>query len=338
MPRLLLPLEGGLGIVTQDHGAWRGSIALQGKEVRCVAVDPREPRRVYAGTFEDGLWRSGDGGSRWEPAGDGIGPDAVMAVAVSPIERGADGGVVWAGTEPSELYRSEDGGGSWVHRDALQRIPSRDDWSFPPRPWTHHVSSIEPDPHVAERLFVGIELGGVMRSLDSGLGFEDRKPGSEHDCHTLCTHAAAAGRVYEAAGGGYADSHDGGETWTEREEGLEHTYCWGIAVDPGDPDTVVVSAADGPSRAYRRESAESYVYRRTGDGPWRRVTDGLPEPPRTRVLAFATQPDHPGRIWAGNGHELLRSADGGATWEALSLHWPEGFEPTGCHGLAVAPD
>lgn len=335
--RWLVPMQSGLGVVAERDGAWHGRIALPGKETRCVAADPLEPRRLYVGTFGDGLWRSTDGGDEWGPAGEGIGPRAIMSVAVGHARAGAVG-VVWAGTEPSRLYRSGDGGDSWIERPALQDVPSRDDWSFPPRPWTHHVSWIEPDPHVAERLFVGIELGGVMRSVDGGDSFEDRKPGSEHDCHTLCTHPRAPERVYEAAGGGYAESVDGGDTWRRYRDGLEHTYAWGIAVDPGNPDTVVLSSADGPSRAYRAASAETYVYRRTGGEPWKRVTVGLPEPTGTRIFAFATRPQEPGRIWACNGYSLYRSEDAGAGWEQLPLRWPDGFEPSGCRGLVVTAE
>jgi hypothetical protein len=46
-----------------------------------------------------------------------------------------------AGTEPSRLYRSRDGE-HWAALAALQDIPSRDEWSLPPRPWTSHVRGI----------------------------------------------------------------------------------------------------------------------------------------------------------------------------------------------------
>ena len=50
--------------------------------------------------------------------------------------------VVYAGTEPSNLYRSEDGGETWQLLPELRQLPSEPRWSFPPRPWTHHVSTI----------------------------------------------------------------------------------------------------------------------------------------------------------------------------------------------------
>jgi hypothetical protein len=50
-------------------------------------------------------------------------------------------------SEPSRLFRSGDGGASCEELVALQEIPSRSDWSFPPRPWTPHVRWIAPSPH-----------------------------------------------------------------------------------------------------------------------------------------------------------------------------------------------
>ena len=48
------------------------------------------------------------------------------------------------------------------------------------------------------------------------------------------------------------------------------------AVDPADPDVRVLSAASGAYRAHRPDSAESYCYRRTDEGPWERISGGLP--------------------------------------------------------------
>ena len=49
-------------------------------------------------------------------------------------------------------------------------------------------------------------------------------------------------------------------------EGLRHHYLYGLAVDPGDPQNVIVSASIGPSSAYTVEDAESFVYRRVEVG------------------------------------------------------------------------
>jgi photosystem II stability/assembly factor-like uncharacterized protein len=189
---------------------------------------------------------------------------------------------------------------------------------------------------MASRLFVGIELGGVMRSQDAGLSWEDRKPGSQHDSHTLRTHPSAPGHVYEAAGGGYAESRDGGETWRGDDAGLQHHYLWGLAVSPGDPETLVVSAAHGPGQAHNPQSAESCLYRKTAGEPWRSIRDGLPEPRGTRSLVLATNESEPEAFYAaGRDGTLYRSADTGLTWETLPVSWPDGYQVRNVEGLAV---
>jgi hypothetical protein len=105
-----------------------------------------------------------------------------------------------------------------------------------------------------------------MRSLDGGLTWEDRKPGSQHDAHVLRTHASAPGRVYEVAGGGFAESRDAGQTWRPADAGLRHHYLWGLAVDSGDPETMVTRP---PARGALPRVCRSCVYRRTAGEPGR---------------------------------------------------------------------
>jgi photosystem II stability/assembly factor-like uncharacterized protein len=338
MASIYLTTGGGLAVIRGNHGDWRAEVQLEGLPVYCLDVDPLMPERVYCGTFGRGLWRSEDAGDSWRPVGEGIEYSEVMAVAVSAAERGRDGvGVVYAGTEPSAIFRSEDGGDSWEECRALRELPSAPTWSFPPRPWTHHVRWIATDPLEAGRLFAGIELGGVMRSLDSGRTWEDRKPNGQHDAHHLRCHPRASGRVYETAGGGYAESHDGGGSWLRLDEGLRHHYMWGLAVDPGDPETVVVSAARGPREAHAPLSmAESTVYLKVNGQPWKESRQGLPGPRGFGVCGLASNPAEPGVYYAAARDGLVfRSADAGLTWKALEIMWPETYPRESAHAATV---
>src|SRR5881227_2694943 len=121
---------------------------LEGSGAQCLAV-ARDT--VYVGCRGRGLKRSADGGDTFEDVP--LPEQDVFSVAVSAAD-----GAVYAGTEPSRLFRSADGGESWEKLTALQEIPSRPEWSFPPRPWTSHVRWIAPSPHDPELLLVGIEL------------------------------------------------------------------------------------------------------------------------------------------------------------------------------------
>src|SRR2546430_16282373 len=126
--------------------------ALDGYQVRCIAIDPHDPERVYVGTMDNGLWFSTDGGASWREAGPSIDEPRVLSVAVSRSDERAGVSVVYAGTEPSSLYRSEDGGLSWQPLPALRELPRASSWAFPPRPWTHHVRTIALHPTDPESL------------------------------------------------------------------------------------------------------------------------------------------------------------------------------------------
>lgn len=339
MTQIYLAFDGGVAVLHQQQTQWVATVSLLDKDCQCLAVDPHRPQRLYCGTFDTGLWCSDDAGASWQPADGALPHRAVMAVVVSPLEKQNDFGVVWAGTEPSALFRSADGGHTWQEKTGLQELPSKPTWRFPPRPWTHHVRWIEPDATVADSLFVGIELGGVMRSVDGGKTWEDRKPHAQHDCHTLRTHPLAPGLLYEAAGGGFAESHDGGATWQRDDPGARgarhHHYLWGLAVDPGDPETVILSGSPGPRAAHDDRQAEAALYRRTKGDTWQALHDGLPAPQGTRAYVLATNRVEPGVFYAATRRDLYRSADGGLRWEQQFIAWPVGTPSTTVNAMVV---
>lgn len=321
-------------LIVRPGANWSIEQHLEGKEPESIAVDPGVPSRIYAGTWGQGLWRSADAGRTWTPAGEGIPHGKIAAVAVSH-GGGSQPGTVYAGTEPSTLFRSMDGGETWREMPRLLDLPSASQWSFPPRPETHHVRWIETDPHEPPKLYVAIEAGALVRSPDGGETWLDRVPDGPIDTHTTASHREVEGRLYSAAGDGYFESRDGGDTWSRPMEGLRHRYLVGVAVDPGDPDTVIVSAARGPSVAYRLRNAQAYLYRKTARKPFELAMEGLPEGRGTVASRLAANPDEPGVFYAANNHGLFRSRDGGQRWHALEIDWPEGVFRRGVEALAA---
>jgi len=152
------------------------------------------------------------------------------------------------------------------------------------------------------------------------------------------THPLAPGRIYSAAGDGYFESTDAGDSWRSPEPGLKHLYLVGVAVDPADPDTVIVSATDGPGSAYTPRRAEAYVYRKTGLKQWELAMSGLAEAKGATVSRFATQTGKPGVIYAANNRGLFRSDDAGRSWKTLDLPWPEPGLADGVEALACFPE
>jgi hypothetical protein len=293
----------------QAGDVWRVELSLAGSGAQCLALDPGDPSRVFAGLAEGGLRRSSDGGRTWIDCE--LPASAVFSVAVSAAD-----GAVYAGTEPSALYRSDDGGESWRELRGLRELPSRPTWSFPPRPWTSHVRWIAPNPHEAGLLLAGIELGGLMRSTDGGETWEDHRPGAQRDVHSLAWHPRVEGRAYQAGGGGAAWSTDGGETWHAADEGRDRHYAWSVAVDPGDPELWYVSASTGPFAAHGGGDPQAYVYRRHGEG-WERLGGGLPEPLPAMPYALVATGE---RLVAGLADgQLFESGDRGETWRRCRL-------------------
>jgi photosystem II stability/assembly factor-like uncharacterized protein len=297
---------------------------LDGADPRCVAVDPHDPRRVYVGTFDDGLYASADGGSSWRSDGGGLDDRRVLSVAVSPSHREAGISVVYAGTEPSNLYRSEDGGHQWQVLPSLRELPSEPGWSFPPRPWTHHVRTIALHPSDPDWLAVGIELGGVMRSLDAGSSWLDHNPQAYSDAHQLLTHPGAPDRIYEVAGQGVARSEDRGESWNRHDDGLDRHYAWAQAVDPVDPELWYAAVSRSPFAAHGHGDGQSHLWRSHGDG-WRRIDSwGDAVELRRMPYALAALPGERGALLVGlRGGTFLLTDDQGESWSRLDAALPD---------------
>jgi photosystem II stability/assembly factor-like uncharacterized protein len=308
--RLYAATGDGVARLDEAGSGWTVEKTLRGTGAQCLAVDPADADTVYAGLREGGVWKTTDAGRTWVDCA--LPERAAYSLAVSAAD-----GSVYAGTEPSRLFRSTDGGAGWQALDALLELPSRPTWSFPPRPWTSHVRWIAPSPHDADLILAGIELGGLMRSVDGGESWQDHRPGAQRDVHSLAWHPRRSGYAYEAGGGGAAWSSDGGETWQPADEGRDRHYTWSVAVDADDPECWYVSASTGPFAAHGDGDPQAGIYRRRPGEGWRRFAGGLPAPlpamPYALVVAgeslFAGLAD--GKLW--------QSIDRGDTWRACAL-------------------
>jgi photosystem II stability/assembly factor-like uncharacterized protein len=308
----------------EGEKAYDAESLLDGVGARCVAVDPKAPGRMYVGTFDEGLYATEDGGRGWRKDEDGLSDQRVLSVAVSPSHQESSVSVVYAGTEPSNLYRSEDTGRKWTGLPSLRDLPSEPGWSFPPRPWTHHVRTIALHPTDPDWIAVGIELGGVMRSLDGGASWIDHNPQAHSDAHELVTHPLASDRVYEAAGQGIARSEDRGVTWRAREDGLDRHYAWAQAVDALDPDLWYVAVSRSPFAAHGDGDGQARLWRSRGNG-WSAI-DAWGEGPELRRMPYslAALPGRSGGLLVGlRGGTLLLTDDAGDSWSRLSLELPD---------------
>jgi photosystem II stability/assembly factor-like uncharacterized protein len=265
-----------------------------------------------------------------------------MAISASPSERD----VIWAGTEPSEVWRSRDSGNSWEQTTRLETLPSSPEWSFPPRPDTHHVRWIACHPLDPDRLWVAIEAGALVSTIDGGRTWRDRVQGGPWDTHELAIHPNAPDTLRASAGDGYFESYDGGATWHSPSAGLEVGYLRSVAIDPAQPDVVVVSASSGPHSAYVAGRSDGRLYRRRtrerpstapsapraeAEGRWERVRDGWPEPAST-IAPLLCAGVKAGELWAADERGVHHSDDGGERWRRVATFQTS---PQHLRGLAL---
>lgn len=331
MKTFYIGMKDRLLILKEENREYTANVKLEGYKINRIAFDPKNKDRIYVGT-DKGLWRSEDCGEEWKrigtsSAGEGvsIASDKVTSVAVHPVRRANGNSVVYAGTEPSRLYYSEDHGKTWYEFEDLQKLPSKKNWSFPPRPETHYVRWITPSYSNTEHIALSIEAGAILNTYDHGTTWVDRTEDSPIDAHTLLAHPKAPGRLYAANGDGTSDSRmafteseDEGKSWHYRSEGIsEYSYLYNMAINFADPNDCLVSGSKNASGAHR-SPLYSTIYRRRDQNSWEEEADGIPkEGAYTHHLA--AEPKEAGAFYALNNFGLYYLAASKNTWERIEI-------------------
>lgn len=325
-------------IIKETNDGYAATAHLLETRTNRLAFDPANEDRIYAATFGEGLWKTENRGENWERIGlpdmvtpgseqTGIYSSKVTSVAVSPKRIINGNHVVYAGTEPSMLYYSEDLGENWIEFKGIQDMPSKQFWSFPPRPHTHFVRWITPSYSDKDHLAISIEAGAVLHTNNHGMLWHDRPEISPIDTHTLLAHPSVPNKLYAANGDGswgsreghsYAESDDGGETWQFKSEGLEsHPYLYNMVLNSENPNDRLVSASRSAAKAHR-SPAYSTVYRKIDDEQWTEIASGLP-----REGAFthhlAEDPAESGAYYALNNFGIFYLSAGADEWERLPI-------------------
>ena len=205
-----------------------------GNRIAAIAGIAGDPSTYYAGAASGGVFKSVDGGNRWEPLFDKQSAAAIGALAVAPSEPST----VWAGTGEAWAIRDSDVMGNGIYKS----LDAGKTWTNVGLPQAGRIGRIIVHPTNPDIVFACV-LGrltgpqqerGVYRTLDGGqhwdrVLFADENTGcsglsmDRRNPHTLIAGMWQAemhpwGELSGGPGSGIYISHDGGTKWTRIEE------------------------------------------------------------------------------------------------------------------------
>ncbi|HYL77378.1 MAG TPA: sialidase [Bryobacteraceae bacterium] len=262
-----------------------------GNRVIAAAGIPSDPNIYYVGAASGGIFKTTDGGTRWDPIFDGQPVSSVGSLAIAPT----DPNIVWAGTGET-FIRSHISVGMGIYKS----VDAGKSWSLMGLEKTGRIGRVLVDPRNPDIVFacaLGHAYGpqpdrGIYRTTDGGKNWEhvlavDQNTG----CSDLAMDPANPrilfagmwqlemhtwGRTSGGPGSGVYKSTDGGSTWKRLSgHGLPNGPLGKIGI------------------AIARRSSRVYALIETGDGvPWN------------------GKPTDRGQLW--------KTDDGGDRWELVS--------------------
>jgi len=246
--------------VSQNGGAQWERIGAQGDvpTIWSLAIDPVEPRILFAGTRPAGVYRSPDGGLQWQKlAVDiaqecSIGTPFVTSVMVDPD----DHRTVWAGVEIDGVFRSLDGGDTWTHVEAGLYDPD-----------IHAMTIAATQPKrvyasTAREVFASNNMGETWQPL----GVKEKWPlpyarGIAVKADDPGVLFAGCGETTTGEQGHVLRTTDYGETWQALQLPVQpNATIWGLATHPAEANRILAFSLFG----------EVYISEDAGDS-WRKI-------------------------------------------------------------------
>ena len=315
------------GVFTIDGG--EPSRVLESTPVRDLTV---VNGRVFAGT-EDGLFASDDQGATWRC----VGLEGLQVWTVRP--RPGDDDVLYAGTQPAHLFTSTDGGDSWTEIESFSTSPEAAAWCIPlDPPLPGRARAIVIDEDDPQRMWVGVEVGGVMRTEDGGESWHLDLPGENPDIHMMWPHPDEPNVLFASTGYGRPDhiaeeiegnagvfrSDDHGHTWEYRWKGIVPRYSRTMCIDRREPYALTVASAPTAfSSRHDDDGAQAMLFRSEDQGvTWRSLCDDAHSPSAANFHGLTVDPNCVGGVLVGTDTGEVWKVTDDAEWTSVAAGLP----------------
>lgn len=266
--------------------------------ITVLAIDPRAPRVLYAGTDGGGIFKSTDGARNWIAINRGLENFHIRDLKVDPVRSN----VLYASTRNGSLLRSTDAGASWEL--ATQGLSGCTNTSCIPR------LAIVSSPSRRVTLYAATGHS-VFKSMDRGTKWEPAGLVPGYEVVSLAIHPQSPQIVLAGTNVALARTTDGGATWAWT--GLLGLYIHAVAFDPVRPSTIYAASHSGQAPALFKST--------DGGTSWRPLEKGLGH---RKVFALAIHPRSTRILYAGTEAGVFRSTDGGNSWSLASQGIPRG--------------
>ncbi len=303
--------------------------ALNSGRIADIEFHPEDESTWYVGVGSGGVWKTTNDGTTWDPIFDDQSSYSIGSVAVDPTNPN----IVWVGTGENVggrhvgygdgVYKSTDGGTTWENMGLED---------------SEHISTMIVHPEDSDVIWVSAQGPlwdsggdrGLYKSIDGGetwdkvLGDDEwtgvtdvvmdpRDPDVLYAA-TWQRHRTVAAYMGGGPGSGLHKSTDGGETWTELENGLPDSNYGkiGLAISPQQPDTVYAAIT------LDRRTGGVFLSGDRGE-TWEKQSDAVAggTGPHYYQELYAS-PHHEGRLYLVSVVTLV-SEDHGATFEGMNV-------------------
>lgn len=321
-----------------------------------IRTQPDNPDIMYVTDAFAGVHKSTNGGQTWVNSNNGIdartGPsgDAIPVFCLTIDPNNHD--IVWIGLqETTGIYRSVDGGQTWQKRiNGIVETFGLTIRNIAVEPGNSNV--VYAAGEVSSWQWAGQPMPGkefdrvqgvIYKSTNAGSSWSEIWRGDNlaryvlidpNNVNTLYVstgifdrEAANSDPATDTPGGvGILKSTNGGQTWTQINNGLNNLYIGSLFMHPQSSQILLAGVGNN---AYRNEGG---IYRTTNGGSSWVYVDG------THIQSVEFASDNPNVAYAAGEGEFYRSENGGQTWQAYFGWGPPGINPGFPIDLQVDPD